>query len=208
MRIAVFASGRGSGFLSLVEASEKAELGWKVALLITNNPEAGAIEKAESHGIPHRIINRKDFGEREDFIRALLEAVQEFQVDFIALAGYLRKIPPEVIRQFRGRMVNIHPALLPSFGGKGMYGEKVHQAALDAGCKVSGVSVHLVDEEYDRGPIVAQRAVNVREGDTAESLAKRVLEAEHRLYPEVVTWFAQGRVKLEGGHVKALESNG
>ncbi len=205
LRLAVFASGRGSDFLSLVEASQKEDLGWRVTLLITNNPEAGAIEKAEKHGIPHQVINRRDFAERNDFVRTLLETFQEYRINFIALAGYLRKIPPEVIRRFPGRMVNIHPALLPSFGGKGMYGERVHQAVLDTGCKVSGVTVHIVDEEYDCGPIVAQRIVEVRDDDDCESLAARVLEVEHKLYPEALTWFAQGRVRFEGRRVKILK---
>ncbi|NQS99264.1 MAG: phosphoribosylglycinamide formyltransferase [candidate division Zixibacteria bacterium] len=191
MRVAVFASGRGSDFLSLVEASEKEDLGWKVVLLLTNNPEAGAIEKAIAHNISYKYLNRRDFEERGDFLRALFSALEEHRIDFIALAGYLRKMPPEVVERFKGRIVNIHPALLPDFGGKGMYGLRVHQAVLDAGSEFSGITVHLVDEEYDRGSIVAQRTVPVLEDDDAETLAKRVLEVEHSLYPEVITQFAK-----------------
>jgi len=133
--------------------------------------------------------------------------LNDHQADFIALAGYLRKIPPGLIRKFTNRIINIHPALLPSFGGKGMYGEKVHQAVLDTGCKISGCTIHLVNEEYDRGAIVAQRAVPVMDDDTAETLGKRILKQEHLLYPEVVTWFAQNRVKIEGMRTKIIGRN-
>lgn len=208
MKVAVFASGTGTDFLSLVEASEKIDLGWKVVLLITNNPEAGAIEKAVAHGIPYRCINRADFQTGEDFLQTLLTELEERRVNFIALAGYLRKIPPGLIRRFPGRMVNIHPALLPGFGGKGMYGSKVHEAVIEAGCKITGVSVHIVKEEYDRGPIVAQRTVSVKDDDNPESLAARVLEVEHKLYPEVLTWFAKNRVQIVGRKTKLLGLNG
>lgn len=191
MRVAVFASGRGSDFLSLVEASEKENLGWEVALLLTNNPEAGAIEKAIAHNIPYKYLNRKNFAERDDFIRALFSAFDEYRIDLIALAGYLRKLPPEVVKKFRWKVLNIHPALLPDFGGKGMYGLRVHRAVLDAGRKFSGVTVHLVNEEYDRGSIVAQETVPVLVNDDAETLAQRVLKVEHRLYPEVITQFVK-----------------
>jgi phosphoribosylglycinamide formyltransferase-1 len=202
MRVAVFASGKGSDFLSLVEASEKQELGWRVGLLITNNPEAGAIAKAKAHNIPYKYIESKNFEKREDFVQALIETLEEYKIDFIALAGYLKKIPSEIIRKYPNRIVNIHPALLPLFGGKGMYGLRVHQAVLDAGCKVSGVTVHIVNEEYDEGLIVAQSAVEVLNDDEAETLAERVLEVEHKLYPEVITWFAQGKVQIEGKKVR------
>ena len=196
MRVGVFASGRGSDFLSLVEASENEDLGWKVVLLITNNPQAVALEKARAHAVPGVYLNRKDFIRRDDFIDSLLTALEKHRVDFIALAGYLRKMPSEIIRKYSGRIVNIHPALLPDFGGKGMYGMRVHQAVLDAGRKVTGVTVHLVNEDYDQGAIVAQCEAPVLEGDDAETLASRVLEAEHKFYPQIITWFAQGKVKI------------
>jgi len=205
MNVAVFASGSGTDFLALVEASRNLDLGWKVALLITNNPEAGAIEKAEANNIPYRIINRGDFPDGEQFLKALLEALDEFEVDFIALAGYLRKIPPGLIRKFPNRMINIHPALLPAFGGKGLYGEKTHQEVIDSGCKVSGLTIHLVNEEYDRGAIVAQKTVIVKDDDTAATLGARVLKQEHELYPQVVTWFAKNKVVIKGNKTKILD---
>jgi len=207
MNVAVFASGSGTDFLSLVKASQERELGWKVVLLITNNPEAGAIDKAKAHNIPWKCINRQDFKDGNDFLNSILILLDSHKADFIALAGYLRKIPPGLIRKYKDRIINIHPALLPSFGGKGMYGEKVHQAVLDNGCKISGCTIHLVDEEYDRGAIVAQRAVPVKDDDTAETLGKRILTQEHLLYPEVVTWFAGGSVKIEGMRTKIIRND-
>ena len=205
MNTAVFASGSGTDFLALVEASQDRDIGWKVVLLITNNPEAGAIDKAKANGIPFRVINRGDFANGQLFLDALLAALDEYNVDFIALAGYLRKISPGLIREFPNRIINIHPALLPAFGGKGIYGEKAHQEVLDSGCKVSGLTIHIVNEEYDRGPIVAQKTVEVLENETAETLGARILAEEHKLYPKVVTWFAHGRVIIEGSKTKILE---
>lgn len=205
MRVAVFASGNGSDFLALVKASQHASLGWEVALLITNNPLAGAIEKAQDNNIPFKVINRKDFEDGAAFLEVMLAALDEFAIDFIGLAGYLRKIPPEIIRRYRQRIVNIHPALLPLFGGKGMYGAKVHQAVIDAGCKVSGVTVHFVSEQYDEGRIIAQRCVPVEDDDDAETLAARVLAVEHRLYPEIVTLFARGKIKVIDNKIKIID---
>ncbi|MBL7192197.1 phosphoribosylglycinamide formyltransferase [bacterium] len=205
LRLCVLASGKGSDFLSLIKGSFRPDSGCEIVLMITNNPDAGAIHKAEKHEIPNRCINSKDYTERKEFIDAFILALKEHSVEFIALAGYLRKIPPEIIRAFPNRIVNIHPALLPSFGGKGMYGEAVHRAVLEAGCKISGVTVHFVDEEYDRGRIIAQSAVPVLDDDTTETLAERVLEEEHRLYPEVLSWFGHGRVKIESGRIKILK---
>jgi len=201
MKVAVFASGNGTDFQALTQASQTEDLGWESALLITNNAEAGAIDKAKFYGVPYRCINRQDFLDRETFLHELSGTLQTYRIDFIALAGYLRKIPSELVRTYRQKIINIHPALLPMFGGKGYYGRKVHEAVLEAGCKVSGVTVHFVEEEYDEGRIIAQRCVPVYDYDDAESLSKRVLEVEHQLYPEVVTWFAQGKVLVIGGKV-------
>ncbi|MBC8277702.1 MAG: phosphoribosylglycinamide formyltransferase [FCB group bacterium] len=205
MRVAVFASGNGTDFLALVKASQMAPLGWEVALLITNNPQAGAIEKAQDNNIPYQVIDRRDFEDGPSFLTMLLAALDDFAIDFIALAGYLRKIPPEIIRRYRHRIVNIHPALLPAFGGKGMYGAKVHQTVIDAGCKVTGVTVHFVSEQYDEGRIIVQRCVPVKDDDDADTLAARVLAVEHRLYPEVVTLFANNRIQVLDNKIKILD---
>ncbi|HHS14068.1 MAG TPA: phosphoribosylglycinamide formyltransferase [bacterium] len=196
--LGVFASGRGSNFEAILDAIGQGRLQARPRLLISNNPEAGALMIARRHAVPTAVVSRSDFSEREAFVREMQRHLDNHQVEIIALAGYMKKIPPEIIGRYRQRIVNIHPALLPSFGGRGMYGLRVHEAVLEAGCKVTGVSIHLVDEEYDRGPIIAQRCVPVEPADTAESLAERTLRMEHTLYPEVLQWFAEGRVRTEG----------
>jgi formyltetrahydrofolate-dependent phosphoribosylglycinamide formyltransferase len=196
--IGVFASGRGSNFASIVKAKEEGRLSARICLLVTNNPEAGALGIAAAHGIPAKVIAKETYGTREQFVEAMLSSLREHEVEWIALCGYMKKIPSEVIAAFPGRILNIHPALLPSFGGKGMYGLHVHEAVIASGCKVSGVTVHVVDEQYDHGAIVAQKCVVVEEGDTPADLAERVLHSEHELYPQVLQTIAEGRVRIEG----------
>jgi phosphoribosylglycinamide formyltransferase-1 len=198
LKIAVFASGRGSNFASILDAIKERRLDAQVELLCTNNPEAGALALASEANIPGVVLSRAAFQSREEFIEAMFSALKKYKVDMIVLAGYMKKVPPEIISEYTNRIINIHPALLPSFGGKGMFGHHVHEEVLHNGCKVTGVTVHIVDEVYDRGPIVAQRCVPVHEGDTPENLASRVLETEHRLYPEVLQLFAEGRVHVKG----------
>lgn len=190
-RIAVFASGRGSNLEALL-----AKLGGRpaaeVVLVVADREGSGALERARARGIAAALV-------RHDDGSALLELLARYEVDWIVLAGYLRRVPSEVVARYGGRILNIHPALLPRFGGPGMYGERVHRAVIEAGETRSGATVHVVDEEYDRGPIVAQRFVPVEPGDTPESLAARVLEVEHELLPEVVEAAAEGRLRVEGG---------
>ena len=183
-RIAVFVSGGGTNLQALVDHFNRqdASAPGRIALVISDRPGAGALERAERAGIPWRVIQVAGRPE-EDVVRETLAALEAEGIRFVALAGYLRRIPADVVRAYHGRMTNIHPALLPAFGGKGMYGLRVHRAVLDAGCRISGATVHLVDEEYDTGPIVAQWPVPVLPGDTPETLAERVLRVEHRLYP-------------------------
>ena len=147
-----------------------------------------------------------DFGAPEHYTEALLDLLDRHGIDFIALAGYMKKIPSTVVERFRGRMLNMHPALLPAFGGQGMYGRRVHEAVLAYGVRWTGATVHLVDEDYDTGPIVLQEPVPVRPDDTAATLAARVLEAEHRLYPEALRLFAEGRIRVEGRRVVIAEA--
>jgi phosphoribosylglycinamide formyltransferase-1 len=204
LRLAIFASGRGSNFRAILNAIAAKRLHAQVVLLISNRPDAGALEIARTAGIPIAVIDEKYFVNMLDYERALLEELAKHEVNFIVLAGFLRKIPAGVVRHFRHRIVNIHPALLPSFGGKGLYGHRVHEAVLAYGCKVTGVTVHLVDEEYDTGPPVLQRCVPVLDDDTPETLAARVLEVEHQLYPEALQLFAEDRIRIEGRRVHIL----
>jgi phosphoribosylglycinamide formyltransferase-1 len=205
LQLAVFASGRGSNFLAILEAMDAGRLEAEVKVVISNNPKAGALDTARQRNIPAITINKKDFTHRDSFVQFLLDTLDKYGVNLVALAGYMKKIPPEIISRYKHRILNIHPALLPAFGGKGMYGRHVHEAVLAQGCRVSGVTVHLVDEAYDRGPIVTQRCVPVEEGDTPETLAARVLETEHRIYAETIQLFAEGRVQVVNGKARILD---
>jgi len=179
MRIAVAVSGRGSNLEALIRALPPGGPA-AVVLVLTNRADAGAVEVARRHGIPVSVLRDADDA------TAWREALEAARVDLVVLAGYLRLVPAPVVERFRGRIVNIHPALLPAFGGPGMYGRRVHEAVLAAGAQESGATVHLVDEVYDRGAVLAQARVPVLPGDTAETLAARVLGVEHKLLPAVV----------------------
>ena len=206
MRLAVFASGGGTNFQAILNAVESGTLPITAALCLSNTPKAGALARAERHGVPTAVLDPRDFETEAPYVEALMGVLGEHGVNFIALAGYLRKIPAAVVSAFRGRMVNIHPALLPAFGGKGLYGRRVHEAVLAYGVRWTGATVHLVDEEYDTGPIVLQEPVPVMAGDTTDSLAARVLRVEHRLYPQALRLFAEGRVQIEGRIVQIKEA--
>ena len=201
LQLGVFASGKGSNFSAILRAIDGGGLRADVRVVISNNADAGALETARSRGIPAEVVSSQDSGSRARFVDRLIGVLNRHGVDFIALAGYMKRIPPEVVAAFPGRICNIHPALLPSFGGKGMFGRHVHKAVLEHGCKVTGVTVHLVDEKYDCGPIVMQQCVSVLDDDSPDTLAARVLEVEHSLYPKALALFAEGRVRIEGRRV-------
>jgi phosphoribosylglycinamide formyltransferase-1 len=202
LRLAVLASGRGSNFEAILNNIKQGKLDASIQVVISNKASAGALEIALQHGITAVHISKKQFPEQEQFDEQLLSILDEYQVNFVVLAGYLKMLSPIVVRKFKNRILNIHPALLPSFGGKGMYGIHVHEAVLDYGCKVSGVTVHLVDEKYDTGPPVLQRCVPVQDDDTPETLAARVLKVEHQIYTEALQLFAQDRIEIESRRVK------
>jgi phosphoribosylglycinamide formyltransferase-1 len=198
IRLAVFASGGGTNFQAILDAVESGALPLTVALCLSNTPGAGALARAETHGVPTAVLDPRAFAAEAPYVEAVMQVLGEHAVNFIALAGYLRKIPAAVVAAFRGRMLNIHPALLPAFGGQGLYGRRVHEAVLAYGARWSGATVHLVDEAYDTGPIVLQEPVPVLPGDTPETLGARVLRVEHRLYPQALRLFAEGRVQVDG----------
>jgi formyltetrahydrofolate-dependent phosphoribosylglycinamide formyltransferase len=187
LRVAVLASGGGTNLQSLLDAARDPEAGFAIVLVLSNRSAAGALERAARAGVRAAAIR-----EDGDDAARLLALLSECGADLVVLAGYLRLVPPSVVTAYAGRMLNIHPALLPSFGGEGMYGHRVHEAVLSSGARVSGPTVHVVDDRYDRGRIVAQWPVPVRPGDTPESLAARVLEAEHQILPAVVRAWARG----------------
>jgi phosphoribosylglycinamide formyltransferase 1 len=196
MNIGVFASGRGSNFQAILSSIEQGMLPARVTVLLSNRSDAGAFEIANTYSIPTIHLSQKQFADEAVYAAAMLDILKVHNVECIALAGYLKKIPTIVVRQFRHRILNIHPALLPSFGGQGMYGHHVHEAVLASGVKVSGATVHVVDEEYDRGPIVLQKTVAVDEHDTPETLAAKVLKVEHEIYPLALKAFAEHRVTI------------
>lgn len=197
--IAVFVSGRGSNFQAIdTRLSSMEDPPAAVTLCVSNNPNPGAFDYARDAGIETLRLSPKMFESEEEYDRELLAALRERGIEMILLAGYMRRLPPGVVEGYRGRILNIHPALLPKFGGKGMYGLHVHEAVLASGEAESGVTIHLVDGEYDTGAIVAQERVPVLDGDTPDTLASRVLEVEHRLYPHVVIEWAEKLLKAEG----------
>ena len=198
MNIAVFASGRGSNFQAILDAIDVGLLPAQIVVLISNKSDAGAMEVAHAYNISTQHLSQRMYSSEEALADAMLNVLEEHHAEFIALAGYLKKIPAQVIHQYRNRILNIHPALLPSFGGDGMYGHRVHEAVIASGDKVSGATIHLVDEEYDRGPIVLQKTVALGPDETPDSLAAKVLKIEHEIFPLALKAFAEGRVRVEG----------
>lgn len=207
LRIAVFASGGGTNLQALLDhfGGAGASRG-RIVLVVSDRADAGALERARRAGVATRVVEVR--GRAPDEVAAeTLEALREAGVELVVLAGYLRLMPPEVVAAYRGRMLNIHPALLPAFGGKGMYGMRIHRAVIEAGCTVTGVTVHFVDERYDTGPILIQWPVPVLPGDTPEELAARVLAVEHRVLPTAVEVLAE-RLSGGGGGGPGEESSG
>ncbi|WP_420457188.1 phosphoribosylglycinamide formyltransferase [Rubrivirga sp.] len=202
MRLALFASGGGSNVGAILDAVDAGTLRAEPVLLVSDRPGVGALARAEAREIPTEVI--APLGDDGRFAQALLDALARQEADAVALAGYLRKIPAPVVWAFRHRIVNVHPSLLPAFGGAGWYGRRVHQGVLDAGCQVSGATVHLVDDEFDTGPIVWQEAVRVAPDDTAETLAARVLAVEHRIFPHALALLADGRLRVDGRRVSVV----
>ena len=200
-KIAVFASGRGSNFAAVLTQIEAGNIAGGIVCVISDRAEAPVFDIARQHDIPIHWINRKQFSAAGDYVTFLLKVLESYQTELILLAGYLKLIPSPVVEQYRHAIINIHPALLPNFGGKGFYGLRVHQAVIDSGVKITGVSIHFVDEHYDRGSIIIQEKVPVLVGDNAEVLAARVLKVEHRLLPKVVKAYCEDRLKVVNNKV-------
>lgn len=184
--IAIFCSGTGSNFKALWQAIADRKLEARIVLCLSNREQCGALDFATRHGIATSRLREASFDSPDAFAAAMLAALQEQQTDVVLLAGYMRKVPPAVVNAYSNRMLNIHPALLPKFGGPGMYGLHVHEAVIAAGEKRSGATIHFVSEAYDEGAILLQGTVPVLSGDTPEQLAERVLACEHRLYPDAL----------------------
>ena len=198
MRLALFASGSGTNAGAVFDAVERRQLAAEVALVVSDRPRAGALDRATARGVPTAVVAPGDYPDEGGFARALLDVLAAHEVDTVALAGYLRRVPDPVVWAFEGRMLNVHPSLLPAFGGPGMYGRRVHEAVLAYGCRVSGATVHLVDAGLDTGPVVLQEAVAVHADDTPETLAAAVLAVEHALLPRALRLLAAGRLRVSG----------
>ena len=203
-RIAVLVSGGGSNLQALIDAVEAGSIKGQLELVIADRQEAYALERAKNHGIPAKLIDRKACKDKGDFDRQLLDGLNASEPDLIVLAGYLSILSKELVKEYQGKIINIHPSLIPSFCGKGFYGEKVHQAAIDYGVKLSGATVHFVDENTDTGPIILQEAVPVLHTDDAKALAARVLKIEHKLIVNAVALYCDRKIKIEGRKVSIL----
>ncbi len=201
LKIAVLVSGGGTNLQAVIDAIADGTIAnAKIEAVISNNKNAYALKRAENHGIKNICISPKDFESREAFNREFLLKLNSYQVDLVVLAGFLVVIPPEMIAAYKNRIINIHPSLIPSFCGTGFYGLKVHEGALARGVKLTGATVHFVDEGTDTGPILLQKAVAVKEGDTPEILQRRVMEeAEWKILPEAIHLIANGRIAVEDG---------
>lgn len=208
LKIAVLASGRGSNFQALLESIETGFIKNAVVVcVISNNSDAGVLTIAKSRNIPTYHISRKQYSTDAEFNNAILNVLSMFDVNFIVLAGYMKLLDASIIKNYQNRIINIHPALLPQFGGKGMYGKFVHDAVISSGAKYSGATVHIVDDKYDHGSIVLQERVALVENETSETLAAKVLEIEHRILPQAVRLFAEGKVEITNGKIK-IQNNG
>lgn len=196
LRLVVLISGGGTTLRNLLDHMAPGRLDARIELVISSNPAAGGLEHARAAGIATRVIQRRDFADDAGFGQAVFEACRQANPDIVVMGGFLKFVP--IPPDFEWRVVNIHPALIPAFCGQGFFGPHVHQAVLDYGAKVSGCTVHFVDNQYDHGPILLQRPVPVVGGDTAETLAARVFAAECEAYPEALRWIASGRLRAEG----------
>ena len=207
MKAAVLVSGGGTNLQAIIDSIREGTItDVQISLVLSNNKNAYALERAKAAGIPARAISPKDYGTRQQFNDALLSAVQESGAQLVVLAGFLCVIPPEMVEAYPNRIINIHPSLIPSFCGTGYYGMKVHEAALERGVRVSGATVHFVDAGTDTGPIILQKAVEVRSTDTPKELQLRIMEqAEWKILPQAIQLIAHDRVKVDGRTVTIVE---
>lgn len=197
MNIAVFCSGNGSNFQAIVDSLKSGEIPAKVALMVCDNPKAFALERAKKSGIKSLLIERKNFKTKDEFEAEVIRNLEKESIELVCLAGFMRLISPGFVQRYRNKILNIHPALLPAFKGT-----RSIKDALDYGVKVTGVTVHLVDEKTDHGPIILQKALEIKEDDTEESLGLRIHEIEHELYPQAIKLFVEGKLNLAGRRVK------
>lgn len=203
-RIGVLVSGGGTNLQAVMDKTDEGYIDAEITVVISNRKDAYALERAKTAGIDARYVARKDYESDEQRDYAMMQILRDHGVDLVVLAGYLGILSKPFIDAYRLRIINVHPSLIPAFCGKGFYGHHVHQAVLDYGVKVSGATVHFVDEGIDAGPIILQKAVEVKDDDTVDTLAARVLEVEHELLPRAVKLFLEGRLAVNGRHVRII----
>jgi phosphoribosylglycinamide formyltransferase-1 len=200
-KIGVLISGGGTNLQAVIEAVEDGRIPAKISIVISDRKNAYGLVRAEKYGIPSCYISKKGFADAQAFNQAILDKLLEYQVDYIVLAGYLSILSKDLVEHYKNRIINIHPSLIPSFCGMGFYGSKVHQAVIDYGVKVTGATVHFVDEGADTGPIIMQKPVMVHPEDDADSLASRVLEVEHEILPKAVELLVSEKLEIDGRKV-------
>lgn len=207
LNVTVLVSGGGTNLQAIIDRIQDGTVqNARIAAVISNNPGAYALERAKQAGIPAECISPKFFENRERFSRALLDRLKEYRTDLVVLAGYLVLVPQNILKEYRNRIINIHPSLIPAFCGTGYYGLRVHQGVLERGAKVTGATVHFVDEGCDTGPIILQKPVPVEEEDTPQTLQRRVMEqAEWEILPKAVDWIANGKIYVDGNLVKQVK---
>ncbi|MBU5678009.1 phosphoribosylglycinamide formyltransferase [Alkaliphilus sp. MSJ-5] len=204
IKIAVMISGGGTNLQSLIDEVHNKSVGGEIVLVVSNREDAYGLTRAKRGGIKSIVINRKQYKSDSEYEQNLINTLEEAKVELIVLAGYLAFVPIEVIKKYENRIINIHPSLIPSFCGKGFYGEKVHQEAIRRGVKVTGATVHFVNKEMDGGPIIIQKDVKVDFNDTVESLQKKVLKVEHEILPLAVRLFIDDRLRISDNRVNVL----
>jgi len=204
LNLAILISGSGTTLQNLIDKIENKILNVKIQIVICSSPNAYGIKRAEQNNIPVAVVQHKDYNSTQNFSSTIINEIEKYPVDLIILAGFLHlfKIP----EKYTGKAMNIHPGLIPAFCGKGYYGHHVHEAVIESGVKVSGCTVHFVDNEYDRGPIIIQRVVHVNTNDSADTLAQKVFKEECIAYPEAIHLFAEGKLKIEGRKVRILNT--
>lgn len=206
MNISVLVSGGGTNLQALIDAEKNGDIkNGKITCVISSNPDAYALERAKNNGIKTRVIEKKDYPDRASYSKAVADALLEEKADLVVYAGFMTILDEQVVKAFPNKMMNVHPALIPSFCGKGFYGLRVHECALESGVKITGATVHFVTEECDGGPIILQKSVEIKDDDTAEILQKRVMEeCEWRILPKAVSLFCEGRIKVDGKKTKII----
>lgn len=205
-KIGVLVSGGGTNLQSLIDAALQGQINGEIVLVISDKKDAYALERAKKHGIEALFLDKKAYSDRSAFASSIIDAFDKRNIDLIVMAGFMTVLHADMVNHYQGRIINIHPSLIPSFCGDGFYGDRVHKAVIEYGVKISGATVHFVDEVTDNGPIILQDVVSVEDTDTPETLAAKVLKIEHRLLPEAVGLFCEGRLMIEGRKVKIKNS--